>query len=40
MIMKPSLLVSAVNMIDQLPRTEGDAKGKLFECSVDKLHPS
>jgi len=30
MIQKPSLLVSAVNMIDKLPLTEGDTKGDLY----------
>lgn len=37
MIQKPSLLVSAVNMIDQLPITEGDAKGDLYEYLLSKL---
>jgi type I restriction enzyme M protein len=31
MIQKQSLLVSAVNMIDKLPITDGDAKGDLYE---------
>ena len=30
-IQKASLLVSAVNMIDALPLTEGDTKGDLYE---------
>jgi type I restriction enzyme M protein len=37
MIVKPSLLVSAVNMIDALPITEGDAKGDLYEYLLSKL---
>jgi len=37
MILKPSLLVSAVNMIDKLPITEGDAKGDLYELLLSKL---
>ena len=37
MVMKPSLLVSAVNMIDKLPITEGDAKGDLYEYLLSKL---
>jgi type I restriction enzyme M protein len=37
MIQKPSLLVSAVNMIDNLPITEGDAKGDLYEYLLSKL---
>lgn len=37
MIQKPSLLVSAVNMIDTLPITEGDAKGDLYEYLLSKL---
>jgi type I restriction enzyme M protein len=37
MIQKPSLLVSAVNMIDRLPITEGDAKGDLYEYLLSKL---
>ncbi len=37
MIQKPSLLVSAVNMIDALPITEGDAKGDLYEYLLSKL---
>jgi type I restriction enzyme M protein len=37
MILKPSLLVSAVNMIDKLPITEGDAKGDLYEYLLSKL---
>ncbi len=37
MIQKPSLLVSAVNMIDALPLTEGDAKGDLYEYLLSKL---
>src|SRR6185436_12202512 len=37
MVHKPSLLVSAVNMIDKLPITEGDAKGDLYEYLLSKL---
>ena len=37
MIQKPTLLVSAVNMIDALPFTEGDAKGDLYEYLLSKL---
>lgn len=37
MIQKASLLVSAVNMIDKLPITEGDAKGDLYEYLLSKL---
>jgi type I restriction enzyme M protein len=37
MIQKPSLLVSAVNMIDKLAITEGDAKGDLYEYLLSKL---
>lgn len=36
-IQKPSLLVSAVNMIDALPLTEGDTKGDLYELLLGKL---
>jgi type I restriction enzyme M protein len=37
MIQKPTLLVSAVNMIDNLPITGGDAKGDLYEYLLGKL---
>ena len=37
MIVKPGLLVSAVNMIDALPLTEGDTKGDLYEHLLSKL---
>jgi type I restriction enzyme M protein len=37
MIQKPTLLVSAVNMIDDLPLTEGDTKGDLYEYLLSKL---
>jgi type I restriction enzyme M protein len=37
MIQKPSLLVSAVNMIDKLDIAEGDAKGDLYEYLLSKL---
>jgi type I restriction enzyme M protein len=37
MVQKPSLLVSAVNMIDQLQITDGDAKGDLYEYLLSKL---
>jgi type I restriction enzyme M protein len=36
-IQKASLLVSAVNMIDALPLTEGDTKGDLYEYLLSKL---
>lgn len=37
MIQKPSLLVQAVNQVDELPLTEGDAKGDLYEYLLSKL---
>ena len=37
MVQKPSLLVSAVNMIDKLPIIDGDAKGDLYEHLLGKL---
>jgi len=37
MVQKPNLLVQAVNMIDALPITEGDAKGDLYEYLLSKL---
>lgn len=37
MINKPSLLVSAVNMIHDLPLTRGDTKGDLYEHLLGKL---
>lgn len=37
LIVKPSLLVSAVNMIEALPLTEGDTKGDLYEYLLKKL---
>src|SRR4051812_3028543 len=37
LVQKPSLLVSAVNMIDALPLTEGDTKGDLYEYLLGKL---
>ncbi|HEX7378595.1 MAG TPA: N-6 DNA methylase [Pirellulales bacterium] len=37
MIQKPSLMVSAVNMIDALPLTAGDTKGDLYEYLLSKL---
>ncbi|MDQ1316819.1 MAG: type restriction enzyme protein, partial [Candidatus Poribacteria bacterium] len=37
MVQKPSLLVSAVNMVDNLPLTEGDTKGDLYEYLLSKL---
>ncbi|MEO7032378.1 MAG: class I SAM-dependent DNA methyltransferase [Polyangiaceae bacterium] len=37
MVQKANLLVSAVNMIDKLPITEGDAKGDLYEYLLSKL---
>jgi len=38
MIQKPSLLVSAVNLVDALPLTTGDAKGDLYEYLLGKLN--
>jgi type I restriction enzyme M protein len=40
LIQKPSLLVSAVNMINDLPLTEGDIKGDLYEYLLSKLTTS
>ena len=37
MIQKPSLLVTAVNMVDDLPLTQGDTKGDLYEYLLSKL---
>lgn len=37
MIQNPRLLVSAVNMIDELPLKEGDTKGDLYEYLLSKL---
>ncbi len=37
MINKPSLLLSAINMIDALPLTQGDTKGDLYEYLLSKL---
>lgn len=37
MIQKPSLLSSAVDMIDVLPLTQGDTKGDLYEYLLSKL---
>lgn len=37
MVQKANLLVLAVNMVDQLPITEGDAKGDLYEYLLSKL---
>ncbi len=37
MIQKPALLVKAVNMIHELPLTEGDTKGDLYEYLLSKL---
>lgn len=37
MIQKPSLLVRAINMIHDLPLTEGDTKGDLYEYLLSKL---
>lgn len=37
MVTSPRLLVSAVNMIDKLPITEGDTKGDLYEYLLSKL---
>ena len=37
MIQKPALLVKAVSMIHELPLTEGDTKGDLYEYLLGKL---
>ena len=37
MIQKPGLLVKAINMIHELPLTEGDTKGDLYEYLLSKL---
>ena len=37
LVQSPSLLVSAVNMINALSRTEGDTKGDLYEYMLGKL---
>ena len=37
MIQKPSLLVSTINIIDELPLTKGDTKGDLYEYLLSKL---
>ena len=37
MILKPALLVKAINMIHDLPLTEGDTKGDLYEYLLSKL---
>ena len=37
MINKPSLLLSAINMIEALPLTQGDTKGDLYEYLLSKL---
>jgi type I restriction enzyme M protein len=37
LIQKPSLLVTAVAMIERLPLTEGDKKGDLYEYLLSKL---
>ena len=37
MIQKPGLLVKAINMINELPLTEGDTKGDLYEYLLSKL---
>lgn len=37
MINKPSLLMSAINMIEALPLTQGDTKGDLYEHLLSKL---
>jgi type I restriction enzyme M protein len=37
MIQKPNLLFLRVNMINNLPLTEGDTKGDLYEYLLSKL---
>lgn len=40
MVVRPSLLVTAVNAIHELPLTEGDTKGDLYEYLLSKLQTS
>lgn len=40
LITRPSLLVSAVNVINELPLMEGDTKGDLYEYLLSKLQTS
>jgi len=40
MIVKPGLLVTAVNAIHELPLTQGDIKGDLYEYLLSKLQTS
>ncbi|MHB8854053.1 MAG: class I SAM-dependent DNA methyltransferase [Ignavibacteriaceae bacterium] len=40
MVVRPSLLVTAVNTIYELPLTEGDTKGDLYEYLLSKLQTS
>jgi len=40
MIVKPSLLVTAVDTINELPLSEGDTKGDLYEYLLSKLQQS
>ena len=37
MVNKPSLLVKAISMVDELPLTQGDTKGDLYEYLLSKL---
>ena len=37
MVNKPSLLVKAITMVDELPLTQGDTKGDLYEYLLSKL---
>ncbi len=37
MVNKPSLLVKAITMVDELPLTRGDTKGDLYEYLLSKL---
>jgi len=40
MVVRPSLLVTAVNAIHELPLTQGDTKGNLYEYLLSKLKTS
>lgn len=37
MVNKPSLLLKAITMVDELPLTQGDTKGDLYEYLLSKL---
>ena len=40
MVVRPSLLVTAVNAVHELPLTQGDTKGDLYEYLLSKLQTS